>query len=203
MTLSIDWLRDQVAAYFEANDIDVPVIYGTERDYQDLDTPARVVIGLNKKFKMLPAGPAGAPGNQQNAPGFSARSLATKRQGFWVVVRASPSPGVEDRDRVRVSQTLASDLFDEVLRAIHKSTHGSHSLNIDAEGEWPEVDEADDRFGAMIKVSGTLDIPVFERPRPRLGLARASLDATKVNLGLDLEACNSEVCEPAVTSPTP
>jgi hypothetical protein len=201
MTLSIDWLRDQVDAYFEAHDIDVPVIYGTEQDYRDMDGPARVVIGLDRKFRMLPAGPAGVPGNQQNVTGFSARSIATKRQGFWVVVRASPSPGVEDRDRVRVSQSLASDLLDDVIRAIHKSTHGSHSLNIDAQGEWPEVDEADDRFGSMIKVSGTLDIPVFEKPRPRLGLARAALDPTKVNLGLDLEACNSEVCEPVVTSP--
>ncbi|WP_434042245.1 MULTISPECIES: hypothetical protein [Sorangium] len=201
MTLSIDWLRDQVAVYFEANGIDVPVIYGTEQDYRDLDTPARVVIGLAKTFKMLPAGPAGAPGHQQIAAGYSSRSLATKRQGFWIVVRATPSPGVADADRVRVSQSLASELLDEVIRAIHKATHGSHSLNVDAAGEWPEVDEADDRHGALIKVTGTLDIPVFERRRPRFGLAGSALDPTKVNIGLDLEACDSNVCTPVVSSP--
>jgi hypothetical protein len=202
MTLSIDWLRDQVATYFEANDVDVPVIYGTERDYIDMDGPARVVIGLHKKFKLIPAGPSGAPGNRQPAtPGSSSRAIATKRQFFWVVVRVSPPSSVDDRDRVRVSQSLVSDLYDKVHRAIHKVAHGPYSLDIDAEGEWPEVDEADDRFGAMIKVTGYLDIPIDEKPRTRLGLARAALDPTKVNLGLDLEACNSEVCEPAVTSP--
>jgi hypothetical protein len=200
MTLSIDWLCDQVAGYFEANGIDVPVIYGTEQDYRDMDTPSRVVIGLGKRFKMLPAGSTGAPGQQQIAPGYSERSIATKRQEFWIAVRATPSPGVKDGDRVRVAQTLASNLFDEVLRAIHKPTHGSHSLNVDASGEWPEVDEADDRHGAMIKVTGTLDIPVFERRRPRLGLVRDP-DPTKVNVGLDLEACDANVCTPVVSSP--
>lgn len=200
MTLSIDWLRDKVAEYFEANGIDVPVVYGTEQDYRDLDTPARVVIGLDRKFRMMPAGPAGAPGHQQIEDGYSTRALATKRQGFWIVVRAVAGPGVEGSDLVRVSQSLASDLFDEVLRAIHKETHGSHSLNIDASGEWVDVDEADDRHGAMIRVTGTLDIPVFERRRPRFGLVRDP-DPTKVNVGLDLEACDSNVCTPVVSSP--
>jgi hypothetical protein len=204
MTLSIDWLRDQVHDYFAANGIDVPVIYGTERDYQDLDTPARVVIGLKTgpgSIRMMPAGPAGAPGHQQNVEGQSARSIATKRQGFWIAVRAVCSPSVVT-DRVRVSQSLASDLFDEVLRAMHKATHGSHSLNIDAAGEWPEVDEADDRHGAMIRITATLDIPVFDRARPRFGLARPSApDPTKVNVGLDLEACDANQCVPVVSSP--
>ncbi|XXY23370.1 hypothetical protein WME88_27540 [Sorangium sp. So ce216] len=201
MTLSIDWLRDQVAAYFEANGIDVPVIYGTELDYRDMDTPARVVIGLEPKFKLLPAGPSGAPGHRQVAPGSSSRSIATKRQRFWIMVRVSPPPGVPEADRVRVSQSLASELYDEVHRAIHKVAHGPHSLNIDADGEWPEVDEADDRYGSMVKVTGSLDIPIEERRRTRLGLARATLDPTKVNLGLDLEACDSTVCTPVVSSP--
>ncbi|KYF64536.1 hypothetical protein [Sorangium cellulosum] len=201
MTLSIDWLRDQVATYFEANGIDVPVIYGTERDYRDMDTPARVVIGLSEGFDLLPAGPSGAPGHRQIAPGYSSRSIGTKRQGFWIVVRAIPSPSVDDHDRVRVSQSLASDLFDHVFRAIHKVAHGPHGLNINGKGKWLEVDEADDRYGAALRVTGTLDIPIDERPRPRFGLAGSSLDPTKVNIGLDLEACDSNVCTTVVSSP--
>ncbi|WP_437948656.1 hypothetical protein WME98_50005 [Sorangium sp. So ce296] len=201
MTLSIDWLRDQVATYFEQNGIDAPVVYGTEQDYRDMDTSARVVIGLGDGFDLLPAGPSGAPGHRQVAPGHSSRSIGTKRQSFWVVVRAVPPPSVDDRDRVRMSQSLTSDLFDHVFRAIHKAAHGPHGLNINGKGKWLEVDEADDRHGAALRVTGTLDIPIDERPRTRLGLARAALDPTKVNIGLDLEACDSTVCTLVVSSP--
>lgn len=204
MTLSADWLRDRIADYFDAHNVETPVIYGTEKDAQNADTLTRVVVGLVSgpgSFKLIPAGQPGAPGHNRIADGVSARPFATKRQKIWISIRAAADPTVVV-DRVRVSQTLTSDLMDEVLRAIHRYTHGSHGFAIDADGEWVDADVADAMYGAMVKLKGWIDIPVFDRSRGRVGLAKPSApDPTKVDIGLELEVCNADGCEPVVSSP--
>jgi hypothetical protein len=216
MSLSVDWLRDRVAEYFAAHDIAVPVVYGVERDWRHPDTAARVVLGVKTgpgSFRLLPAGPPGAPGHRPVAidelgalidpaafPGFSGRPIATWRQWVWIAVRAvAPAPEVEDR--VRVAQAAASQLLHQVVRAIHEVAHGSHGFNESAEGEWVDADIAHHRHGAMAKLTSWIDIPVMRRSRPRIGLAKPSApDVTKVNPALELEACNADGCEPVVST---
>ena len=203
MTLSADWLSDKIDSYFRANGIATPVIYGTEKDAQHSDTLTRVVVGLQTgpgSFTLIPAGQPGAPGHSQIAPGAAARPIATKRQKIWIAIRATAEPA-QVVDRVRISQTLASDLLDEVLRAIHVPAHGSHGFNVDASGEWVDAHIADGVHGAMIKLRGWIDIPVHDRPRPRFGLAKPSAPSiTGVNPGLDLEACDATHCEPVAST---
>jgi hypothetical protein len=203
MSLSVDWLRDRIASYFEANGIPAPVVYGTEKDAQHKDTLARVVVGLQPgpgSFQLIPAGEAGAPGHSQIGPGVAARPIATKRQRVFIAIRAT-APPTEVKDRVRVSQELASDLLDDVIRAIHEPAHGSHGFNVDGGGEWVDVQTADAANGAMIKLRGWIDIPVLDRPRPRIGLAKPSAPSvTGVNPGLELDACDSTHCETVVAT---
>src|SRR5688500_14442575 len=100
MTLSADWLAQQIAVDFAARGVEAEVVYGAEKQPHAKPGP-RVVVGLDPAFEIGPPAGSNAPG-VRTLPGGTAgaRSLMTRQQRVLIQVKAPPPLG-SDRNPER------------------------------------------------------------------------------------------------------
>jgi hypothetical protein len=195
MSLSVDWLAEQVKADFQARGIVAEVLYGTEKDVHAKPGP-RVIIGLDPNFEIGPPAGPNAPG-VKTLPGGTegARSLMSRLQGVFVSVKTPPPDGsTGNPERSKLAHQLCAALLHETLAAIYRVAHGSVSFG---SAQWQGVETADFQYPAHVKFRCVLAIPVLDIRWPKVTIEQLTTKVYAVDPGDGSETLDAETPPPS------
>ncbi len=158
--LSIDVLRNELAAYFSARNITVEVVLGNWREAEHAGAD-RVILGLGDfDPDAADTPPALRPGVVvQTGATTAAAVVAVRTQEVLLWVHGVAANGTAAESTTVASHARTAELLDATIAGLRRVV-GRAALSF-GKGSWPAAVTGDVSYGALVRFRCVLAIPVL------------------------------------------
>ncbi len=152
---ALEHLYDLVVARFAVEGVAIANTFGWREPFRQLGQPAKIV--------WVPGDPSGDLGalKPPKYPGSNPRPLQNLDERFHVFISGSdPSDRTNERKQYNATRLL----YDIWLRAVYLAAHGT--FNVSTWNSAWIIDKNERRYGAAIRVSGTIQATILDTAVP-------------------------------------